>query len=107
MLMTLDHASNVAVLVPGEDEETARVAADRLVLPVGDIERLAAILVAALADKSDQERVLFAVAGESGLELGDPLVHLAENSFVLGPPQPPRLLGREGEYSRSVRRGGG
>lgn len=81
----LDHARDVQVLVPGKDEKAPRVAADRFVPAVRDLQGLGAVFLAALADEADQEAVILAVADrEAGGNLFHALVHLAEEGLVLG-----------------------
>jgi hypothetical protein len=73
--------------VPLEDEKALRVAPDGFVLSARHLDRLAAILMGALADEADQERVLLSGARETGLELPDSLVDLAEEGLVPGSPK--------------------
>src|SRR5215208_3911208 len=49
---------------------------------MGHFDRLAALAVATLADKADQQPVVLTVADEMGLELFNPLVRFAENYLV-------------------------
>ena len=76
-LASLHDALDARVLVTGEDEEPRRRAPNRLVVVDRDRDRLFARLAAALAEELGAALYL-----EGLVELGDPLVDLAEERFV-------------------------